>query len=267
MRSLRIEFKQARALVGALAIGLWSSGCSHLTYTDPNPPQPFAFPGQGVNNTAAAPANSTPPPPTFPPLYPPTAPPQVNQQLAPVGFPVGPTMSPPPSTPVVPGRGTSLLTVGETVTISWSDLPGTGWLPTITRIGEDGRIILPYNVSVVAAGKTANQLAQDIRNEYVPRLYRQLTATVKTEERFYYVGGEVKIPARQPYLGQMTVLRAIDTAGGFTDFAARNRIELRRQNGQTQMIDWKKAIKDPRLDPPVFPSDQITVHKRGIFGG
>ena len=159
----------------------------------------------------------------------------------------------------------SYLTVGETVTISWSDLPPPGWAESKIRIGEDGKIILPFNVTVMAAGKTANQLAEDIRKEYVPRYFVRITPTVKTEERFYFVGGEVKIPARQPYLGEMTVLRAIDTAGGFTDFADRDHIELRRQNGAPQIVKWSKIIKGKESDPQVFPNDQITVHKRPPF--
>src|SRR2546428_11440911 len=105
MRSLRIEFRQACALLGVLAAGLWSSGCSHLTYVDPNPSAPFAFPGQGMNSAAAAaPANSVwhpaPPPQVTgaqPPAYQPAAAPQISPQpaLAPVGFPGGPTVAPP----------------------------------------------------------------------------------------------------------------------------------------------------------------------------
>jgi protein involved in polysaccharide export with SLBB domain len=60
----------------------------------------------------------------------------------------------------------------------------------------------------------------------------------------------------------MTVLRAIDTAGGFTDFANRKTIELRRANGQKFKVNWYNAIKDARLDLEVFPNDQIIVHKR-----
>ena len=60
----------------------------------------------------------------------------------------------------------------------------------------------------------------------------------------------------------MTVLRAIDTVGGFTDFAKRSRIELRRANGEVHMINWDKARKNPKLDLKVYPNDQIFVHRR-----
>jgi len=147
--------------------------------------------------------------------------------------------------------------------VSFSDVPRDSALPEKEqRVGEDGKILLPFNVSVLAAGKTPSRLADDIRKEYVPKYFVRLTATVKTEERVYFVGGEVKIAGRQPYIGDMTVLRAIDTAGGFTDFANRKKIELRRSNGEKHVIVYEKARENPKLDLPVYANDQITVAKR-----
>jgi len=64
------------------------------------------------------------------------------------------------------------------------------------------------------------------------------------------------------YIGRMTVLRAIDTAGGFTDFAQRKKIEVRRASGQKLTVNWYDAVKNPSKDPEVFPNDQIIVHKK-----
>jgi protein involved in polysaccharide export with SLBB domain len=115
------------------------------------------------------------------------------------------------------------------------------------------------NIKVKAAGRTTTELQEDIRKAYVPDLYVNLTATVKAEERFYFVGGEVRNSGRQIYLGEMTVTRAIDTAGGFTDFANRKKIELRRANGETLKVNWNQVRKNPKLDLQVFPNDHITV--------
>ena len=54
----------------------------------------------------------------------------------------------------------------------------------------------------------------------------------------------------------------VDTAGGFTDFANRKNIELRRGTGEKIAINWFKAVKDPGLDKPVYANDQVLVHKR-----
>lgn len=162
-------------------------------------------------------------------------------------------------------EGLSVLRVGDPLTVSFTDVPVlSGMRDQKVRIPEDGMITLPYNVRVTAAGKTASQLEKDIRDAYVPSLFVNLTAIVNIEERVFYVDGEVKQPGRQIFSGELTVLRAIGTAGGFTDFANRRKIQLRRQNGQTFYINWSKAIEHSELDLPVYPNDHIFV-KRSIF--
>src|SRR6185503_2922488 len=111
------------------------------------------------------------------------------------------------------------------------------------RVPDSGVITLPYNVRVHAAGKSTGQLEQDIREAYVPAYFVNLTAIVTTEERSFIVDGEVRQPGQKPYTGEVTVLRAIGTAGGFTEFANRKKIQLRRQNGQKFIINWNKAIE------------------------
>ncbi len=156
-----------------------------------------------------------------------------------------------------------ILRPGESIKIIFSDLPREAGLQELpVRIGDDGKITLYYNITVQAAGKTPNQLQRDIRDKYVPKYFTRLTVTVKTDDRFYYVGGEVRLASRQVYVGHMTVLRAIDTSGGFGEFADRTNIELRRANGQLIKVNGKKAIKNPKLDPEVFPGDQVFVHRR-----
>jgi polysaccharide export outer membrane protein len=158
-----------------------------------------------------------------------------------------------------------ILQAGDPISVTFSDVPPPGIMEWKGRIGEDGNVTLHLNVTVNAIGKTANQLAQDIREAYVPKYYKYLTATVKPDERFYYVGGEVRMPNRQPYTGAMTVTRAIDTAGGFTDYAKKSQIILTRANGQKFQIDYNKAIQDRAYDPPVFPNDQIKVERRIVW--
>jgi polysaccharide export outer membrane protein len=111
-------------------------------------------------------------------------------------------------------------------------------------------------------GKTAGELQNEIHNLYVPKLYRHLTVTVNTGDRVYYVTGEVKTPGRQLYAGQMTVTKAITTAGDFTDFANHRKVWLIRANGQRIKVNCNKALKDSSKDPLVYPNDQIQVPRR-----
>ena len=97
----------------------------------------------------------------------------------------------------------------------------------------------------------------------MPDFYKRLTVTVSTERRVYYVGGQVKGPGRQEYIGTITVTKAIQSAGDFTDFAAKTRVELTRADGRKVMVNCNKAAKDPSLDPPVYPGDKINVPLRG----
>lgn len=171
------------------------------------------------------------------------------------------TTGQPPAVPADPALQSdpSKLIVGDLLSINFSDVPAPGLQEIRTRIPSDGFITLHLNVRIKAAGRSIAELQQEIRKAYVPSLFVNLTAVVKTEERFFYVGGEVKVPNRQLYLGNVTVLRAIETAGGFTDFANRKKIQLRRASGETLTINALKAEKDISLDPQVLPNDHITV--------
>ena len=177
------------------------------------------------------------------------------------------TLGQPPSVPADPALRSdpSKLVAGDLLSITFSDVPSPGLAEIRARIPSDGYITLHSNVRIKAGGQTIAELQQDIRKAYVPSLYVNLTAVVKAEDRFFYLGGEVKVPNRQLYLGNVTVLRAIETAGGFTDFAKRTKIQLRRASGETLTINALKAEKDPSLDPQVLPNDHITV-PRSRFG-
>jgi len=159
------------------------------------------------------------------------------------------------------GQGFSFLRVGDLITISFADVPPLSMREQQVRIPDSGVITLPYNVRVQAAGKTTGQLENDIREAYVPKYFVNLTAIVRVEDRSYVVDGEVRQPGQKPYLGEVTVLRAIGTAGGFTEFANKKKVQLRRQNGQKFIINYNKAIDRPELDLPVYPNDHIIVTK------
>ena len=46
-----------------------------------------------------------------------------------------------------------------------------------------------------------------------------------------------------------------------TDFANKTDLVLTRANGTHVAVNYKKAIKDPKFDPQVFPGDSINVKK------
>jgi protein involved in polysaccharide export with SLBB domain len=159
--------------------------------------------------------------------------------------------------------GVARFRVGETVIVTFSG-PPTPIDPHQEAIKEDGTITLPLIGPIYAVGKTSGQLQREIREAYVPIYYLHLTVTVstKSEDRVVYVAGEVHNAGRVIYMSDMTVTKAIQAAGGFTDFASHSKVWLTRAStGQRIQVDYDKAVKDPASDPPVFPDDQIVVGK------
>jgi polysaccharide export outer membrane protein len=159
----------------------------------------------------------------------------------------------------------TVLRVGQLLRVSFSDVIPTP-PPYDAQIRDDGTIGLPLGVRLNANGKTARELEDAIHDAYVPRYYKLLSVNVATAELFYFVGGEVRVPSRQPFSGPISVTRAIDTAGGFTDFARKSGIELRRANGEIIHVDYNKARRNPDKDPNVYSGDQVLVPKRNPFG-
>lgn len=154
-----------------------------------------------------------------------------------------------------------VLHAGDLLTISFSDIIDP--LPAHEeRIKDDGTITLPLIGPVKAEGKSPGTVQREIHDLYVPKYYRRLAVTLKTEDRFFYVGGEVKMPGRLIYSSEVTVLKAIKAAGDFTDFANKHRIEVNRADGRTEKVDGVRAQEKPTLDLPIYPGDQIVVKRR-----
>jgi len=153
------------------------------------------------------------------------------------------------------------LHVGDTIIISFDGLPDP--IPSQEKtINEDGTITLADIGSVSAAGQTTGDLEALIYVQYVPKYYKHLTVTVKAGDRVFYVNGEVGNKGRQVYVGQITVTKAITSAGGFTEFANRKNVLLIRTNGQRYKIDCERIMQGEAPDPPVYPGDQIEVKRR-----
>lgn len=162
-----------------------------------------------------------------------------------------------------PGADVARFRVGETVIVTFSGAP-VEIFPHEEPIKEDGTITLPLIGAVTAIGKTSGELQKEIYANYVPKYYVRLTVTVKSGDRVYYVGGEVNSHgSRQLYVGDTTVTKAIQSAGGLTDFANHSKVWLTHTStGQRIRVDYDKALENPAKDPPVYPDDQINVDKR-----
>src|ERR1051325_1014518 len=193
----------------------------------------------------------------------PTYTPEASQQPA-ATYTTAPATSGVPVAPGPNGYGAGLdqVHVGDKLVIIFSDTPQP-MVPFEETVRDDGMITLPHEKKIKAAGKGKGELADEIRALYVPGIYRKLTVSIKTEDRFFTVSGEVRTPNRLIFSGTMTLLKAIASAGGFTEFANKRRIDIIRTTGAKEKCDWIKAQENPnRYDVPIYPGDQIHVHRR-----
>lgn len=131
--------------------------------------------------------------------------------------------------------------------------------PELTRsvpVRPDGKITLPLLNDVQAAGLTPMELAGVIRDglkKYVNE--PQVTVSVSAiNSRRIYVTGEITRPGAFPLLPDMTVLQALTSAGGFTQFARiKNIYVLRIEGGQQVKLPFNyKAVVDGKK-----PEDNI----------
>jgi len=133
-------------------------------------------------------------------------------------------------------------------------------------VRPDGKITLPLLNDVQAAGLTPMELAGAIRDELKNYVNNpQVTVSVaEINSRRIYVTGEVTRPSAYPLLPQMTVLQALSSSGGFTQFARTKSIYiLRTVNGKKVKFpfNYKQAIngKNTEQDVELQPGDVIVV--------
>ena len=141
--------------------------------------------------------------------------------------------------------------------------------PEISRtipVRPDGKVSLPLLNDVQAAGLTAIQLSISIHDGLTKYLNNpQVTVTVmEINSRRVYITGEVNRPGALPLLPDMTILQALSSAGGFTQFAKLKGIYVLRNEGGKQVklpFNYKEVVKGKNQDQNILllPGDVIVV--------
>ena len=130
-------------------------------------------------------------------------------------------------------------------------------------VDENGEISLPLIERIKAGGSTPSELSERIQANYVPRYYVRCNVTVQVAARFFYVGGEVRASGRYAWSEDVTLLKAINMAGSFTDYANRAKVEIIR--GKEKTTENAEHIRqNPTRDVPIRPGDSIWV-PRSMF--
>jgi polysaccharide biosynthesis/export protein len=141
--------------------------------------------------------------------------------------------------------------------------------PEVSRVvpvRPDGRISLPLLNDVQAAGLTPAALAAQITDslkKYVTNPQVTVIVTTINSQRVYLLG-EVMRPGAFPMIPGMTVLQAISSGGGFTQYARTKAIYvLRNENGKQVKypFSYKEVLngKKPEQDIPLKAGDTIVV--------
>jgi polysaccharide export outer membrane protein len=159
--------------------------------------------------------------------------------------------------PIPAAASTAQLRPGDSLTVALQGVPDA--TNNSVQIDEQGTINLPFIGPVPAAGLSTAELSQRVRETYLAKkIYTAVDVAVTVTERYIYVGGEVQRPGRIVWTPDLTVAKAIQSAGGFTLYAKETAVSLIREKN-TYAIDVKLAQRSPGQDPRLVPGDSLQV--------
>lgn len=159
--------------------------------------------------------------------------------------------------------GQATLRVGDPVELKIGGVPieEQQQMNNTYTVDASGSISLPYINKVKAEGLAPAQLARSIEEIYrANKIYTNpnITILMQPTSRFVNVGGAVRTPSRVPFTEDMTLLAAINAAGGFNDFADQKRVRLLRGN-EAKVYDVRQFRRDPSQDVKLHPGDRVEV--------
>ena len=141
---------------------------------------------------------------------------------------------------------------------------------TVT-IKPDGIVALPLINQVKASGKTAAQLEAELTKLYARFLRAPSVSIIVRQFRMHrvYVMGEVQRPGRYDITDDTSVLDALTAAGGTTDRANLDAVQLSRvEDGKSKAIPIKMSQvvqgKDPAQNVKLKNGDLLYVPRRGM---
>ena len=141
-------------------------------------------------------------------------------------------------------------------------------VPELSRemqVDASGRISMPLVGTVDARGKTAAELASAVEGALRGRYVRQPEVTVNIKSsvsQVVSVDGQVAEPGLYPVTNQMTLLRVLASAKGFSEFARQDDVViLRTVNGRKMAGLYNVAAirRGAYDDPAIYANDVVIV--------
>lgn len=124
------------------------------------------------------------------------------------------------------------------------------------RLSDAGTVSFPVLGEIRVKGMTVGALEEYITTGLRGRYLLDPKVTVAIEEyRNFFVNGLVEKPGGYQFVPGLTVRKAVSIAGGFKERAARDKINIIRDDDPTQ------SPKRVDLNSPVMPGDILTIEE------
>jgi polysaccharide biosynthesis/export protein len=148
---------------------------------------------------------------------------------------------------------------------------GVPELSGTVEVSDNGNVQLPLVGETPVAGKTVEELQQDLTArlgaEYLQN--PQVRVTVKEfKSRTVIVSGDINSPGVYPLKGETSLLQIIATAGGFKESSDSTVLVLRKSGGKRLAAKFDVSeIQNGRANDPILRSgDSIVAGKSAIKG-
>lgn len=155
------------------------------------------------------------------------------------------------TSPIARAEETTQYTIGIDDILEIGILQPEQLLTTVT-VAPDGSISFPYIGNVPVKGMTLSQVQEDIQTKLADGYMKYPVVSVSLQasrSRKFFVYGEVIKPGTYYIEENVTVLKAISMAGGFTKFGSSSRVKVLR----------------PRKDEPGYETIKISI--KGVMNG
>lgn len=142
------------------------------------------------------------------------------------------------------------------------------------QVDASGRITFPLIGTLEVAGKTPGEVGDLMADRFRGRYIYNPQVTVNLKEiisQTVTISGEVKKAGVYPIIGRMTLMTAIASAEGWTEFSKKGEVVVLRTVGDKDyaaLYDVRAIEKGRYADPEIFASDVVVVgnsNSRRIF--
>lgn len=163
---------------------------------------------------------------------------------------------------LIAGDRQSLIGPLDTIQIDVFNVPD---LSREVQVDAGGQIAMPLIGTIDARGRTAQELAQTIETALRGRYVRNPDVTVNIKSsvsQVVTIDGQVTEPGLYPVTNQMTLLRAIASAKGMSEFAKQDDVViLRTVNGHKMagLYNIDAIRRGNYADPAIYANDVVVV--------